>query len=57
MRIRRPSSRTTEILNAHDAVDAMATRSDALDDWVASVDEDARDIKLELGIFTDPTKP
>lgn len=43
-----------EILSAHDAVTAMATRSDALDDWVASVDEDARAIRLELGTFTDP---
>ncbi|HEY9013068.1 MAG TPA: septal ring lytic transglycosylase RlpA family protein [Devosia sp.] len=41
------------INSAHAATMAMATRSTALQDWVASVDEDARDIKLQLGIFRD----
>ena len=45
-----------EINNAHDAVNAMATRAGALGDWVASVDEDYRTIKLELGVFTDSGK-
>lgn len=44
-----------EITAAHAAVNAMATRSTDLQPWVASVDEDARAIKLELGIFTDAT--
>jgi rare lipoprotein A len=42
-----------EISAAHAAVNAMATRSTDLQPWVASVDADARAIKLELGIFTD----
>lgn len=41
------------ITNAHDAVNAMATRAGALDEWVAAVDEDARAIKLRLGVFSD----
>jgi len=36
---------------AHAAVNAMATRSDALDDWAASVDADHRNIRLGLGIY------
>lgn len=39
------------VLDAHDAVNAMATRAGALDDWVASVDDDKRAIKLQLGVF------
>ena len=46
----------TEIRNAHDAANAMATRSPALQAWAASVDEDARKIDLGLGTFTDPVK-
>ena len=38
---------------AVDAATAMATRAPALDDWKASVDDDARKIRLELGTFTD----
>ena len=30
----------------------MATRADALQPWVASVDDDARAIDLRLGLFT-----
>jgi rare lipoprotein A len=41
------------INSAHAAATAMATRSTALEDWVASVDEDARDIKLQLGQWKD----
>jgi rare lipoprotein A len=41
------------ITSAHAAANAMATRSGSLDAWVASVDEDKRAIKLELGVFAD----
>lgn len=43
----------TDINSAHAAASAMATRADALQPWIASVDEDKRAIKLELGVFTD----
>ncbi|HVY52879.1 MAG TPA: septal ring lytic transglycosylase RlpA family protein [Devosia sp.] len=39
---------------AVEAATAMATRAQALDPWKATVDEDARRIDLELGIFRDP---
>ncbi len=42
-----------DVNSAHAAVDAMATRSGALDSWIATVDDDKRAIKLELGFFTD----
>jgi rare lipoprotein A len=42
-----------EIADAHAAVDAVATRAAALDDWVATVDDDRRAIRLRLGTFTD----
>ena len=38
---------------AIDAANAMATRAGALEDWKNSVDDDARAIKLELGVFAD----
>lgn len=38
---------------AHAAANAMASRATALDGWVEAVDEDARAIKLELGVFKD----
>ncbi|MEQ1900444.1 MAG: septal ring lytic transglycosylase RlpA family protein [Devosia sp.] len=44
------------VYGAVDAANAMATRASALDDWVASVDEDARKIRLQLGIFGDPAE-
>ena len=44
-----------DINSAHAAANAMATRADALQPWIATVDEDKRAIKLELGVFTDPT--
>ncbi|WP_375450927.1 septal ring lytic transglycosylase RlpA family protein [uncultured Devosia sp.] len=46
-----PEQQDVAIETAHAAVDAMATRSPALQDWVDSVDLDARDIKLGLGVF------
>ncbi|MGB3026419.1 septal ring lytic transglycosylase RlpA family protein [Paradevosia shaoguanensis] len=49
-------SENDAILNAHDAVNAMATRSLALRDWAATVDQDSRAIKLQIGIFADQTK-
>jgi rare lipoprotein A len=48
-----PEKQDLAIETAHAAVDAMATRSPALQDWVESTDLDARDIKLGLGVFTD----
>lgn len=36
---------------AHAAANAMASRPNALDGWVEAVDEDARAIKLQLGVF------
>jgi rare lipoprotein A len=39
--------------SAFAAVNAMAERPADLDAWAAAVDEDARDIRLELGTFTD----
>lgn len=42
-----------DIDSAFAAVNAMATRSPELDGWVEAVDEDSRDIRLELGTFTD----
>lgn len=43
-----------EIDSAHAAVDAMATRTPQLRDWVETTDLDARRIDLSLGTFTDP---
>jgi rare lipoprotein A len=48
-----PEEQDIAIGTAHAAVNAMATRTNDLDDWVQSVDIDARDIKLGLGIFSD----
>ena len=44
----------TDIDSAFAAANAMATRSAALEPWIATVDEDKRAIRLELGVFTDP---
>jgi rare lipoprotein A len=49
-----PQSENEAILDAHDAVNAMATRSQALQGWVAAVDMDKRAINLQLGVFADP---
>ncbi|WDR03312.1 septal ring lytic transglycosylase RlpA family protein [Devosia algicola] len=46
-----PQAADLAIDNAHAAATAMATRSDALKDWVASVDDDARAINWRLGVF------
>ena len=48
--------KSSAVSAAVDAANAMATRAGALDDWKASVDEDARKIRLELGTFSDPNK-
>ncbi len=42
------------VASAHAAVDAMATRTPDLSDWVQTTDDGARAIKLELGVFSDP---
>lgn len=44
------------INSAHAAANAMATRATDLEDWVAAVDEDKRDIKLQIGVFKDSAK-
>lgn len=48
-----PQEQDAAIGTAHAAVNAMATRAGDLDDWVQSMDADARNIKLGLGIFSD----
>jgi rare lipoprotein A len=48
-----PVDTGTDFDSAFAAVNAMATRSPQLDDWVAAVDEESRDIRLELGTVTD----
>lgn len=50
-----PQQADAAIGSAHAAVNAMATRSPELADWVESVDADARTIDLTLGIFADQT--
>ena len=44
------------INSAHAAANAMATRATALQDWVAAVDEDARELKLQIGVFKDGSR-
>lgn len=48
-----PEEQDAAIGSAHAAVNAMASQDSALDEWVQSVDADARDIKLSLGVFAD----
>jgi rare lipoprotein A len=48
-----PEEQDAAIGSAHAAVNAMATRAPDLNDWVQSVDADAREIDLALGIFAD----
>ena len=43
----------TNVNAAVAAATEMATRTPALDDWKASVDDDARKIQFQLGIFAD----
>jgi rare lipoprotein A len=45
-----------DINSAHAAVDAMAARVPDLADWRASMDEDARAVRIELGTYSDPAK-
>lgn len=42
------------VSGAHAAANAMASRTTALDEWVHAVDEEARAINLQVGIFRDP---
>jgi rare lipoprotein A len=45
---------TNQTVNgAIDAANAMATRASALDAWKASVDDDARKVRIEIGTFAD----
>lgn len=47
-----PQQADAAIGSAHAAVNAMATQSPELADWVQSVDADARTIDLTLGVFS-----
>lgn len=49
-----PQEQDVAIGTAHAAVNAMASQSPQLADWVQAVDADARTISLSLGIFADP---
>ncbi len=48
-----PEEQDAAIGTAHAAVNAMATRAPGLEDWVQSMDADAREIDLTLGVFAD----
>lgn len=48
-----PEAQDANIGTAFAAVNAMASRTNDLDNWVQSVDADARDIRLGLGVFAD----
>jgi rare lipoprotein A len=48
-----PEAQDANIGSAFAAVNAMAARTNDLDNWVQSVDTDARDIRLGLGVFAD----
>jgi len=50
------TDRDANVNGAVAAATAMATRAPALDDWKDSVDDDARKIQLQLGIFADSGK-
>ncbi|WP_272906541.1 septal ring lytic transglycosylase RlpA family protein [Devosia sp. SL43] len=50
-----PEAQDANIGTAFAAVNAVAAQTGSLDGWVQSVDVDARDIKLGLGIFADQT--
>ncbi|MEP7240768.1 MAG: septal ring lytic transglycosylase RlpA family protein [Devosia sp.] len=49
-------SETQDVNAAVNAATAMATRATELDDWKQAVDDDARAIRLELGVFGDPAR-
>jgi rare lipoprotein A len=48
-----PQEQDAAIGSAHAAVNAMASRASGLDAWVETVDVDARNIRLGLGVFAD----
>ncbi|MET3925218.1 septal ring lytic transglycosylase RlpA family protein [Devosia sp. 2618] len=48
-----PEQQDAAIGTAFSAVNAMATRTTDLNDWVQSVDADSRSIRLGLGVFSD----
>ncbi len=48
-----PAAADAAIGGAHAAANAMATRAQALEQWVEAVDVEKREIRLELGIFAD----
>lgn len=48
-----PQEQDAAIGTAHAAVNAMATQAGSLDEWVQSVDMDARTVRLSLGTFAD----
>lgn len=48
-----PEQVDAEIGTAHAAVNAMASRAPALQDWAESIDADHRAIRLGLGIYAD----
>ncbi len=45
-----------QVTAAHAAANAMATRDTGLQQWASTVDEDARSIRLQVGVFRDPEK-
>lgn len=49
-----PQQADAAISSAHAAANAMASGSSELSAWVASVDADARDIRMGLGVYGDP---
>jgi rare lipoprotein A len=44
------------ISGAHAAVTAMASRDTGLREWAEAIDEDAREIRLQLGVFGDAAR-
>ena len=48
-----PQQQDAAIGSAHAAVNAMATQTPDLNDWVQSVDADDRHVKMALGVFAD----
>lgn len=48
-----PGAAEGVVTSAHAAAIAMASRDTGLQDWVNAVDDDARDIRLQLGVFRD----
>lgn len=48
-----PQEQDAAIGSAHAAVTAMASQSPDLNDWVQSIDADARDVQIGVGVFAD----